>query len=125
MAPIVVTEGQDVTFHRSVEDVGRYYEAWFPDSIEHRAFDAEGRRLELYAEPPIVPGHGVGPIGPDSAHRSSLHVRTREPEPSGAAELADLLRELLRGRRDHDAMLDELTLAQLLGLAVARAGFLP
>ncbi|WCB93541.1 hypothetical protein DSM104299_02254 [Baekduia alba] len=107
--PIVVAEGLDVTFHRSAGDVGAFYESWFPASVEHRAFDAEGRRLELYAE------------------GTALMVRARDaaPGPEGAAELAQLLRELLRGRRDHDAMLDELTLAQLLDLAVARAGFLP
>jgi hypothetical protein len=125
VGPIVVAEGEDVTFHRTVEDVGAYYEVWFPDSVEHRAFDAEGRRLELYADPPVVPGHGIGAIPTDAAQRSTLCVRAREAEPSGADELGVLLRELLRGRRDHDATLDDLTLPHLLDLAVARVGFLP
>jgi hypothetical protein len=105
--PIVVAEGHDVTFHRTVADVGAYYESWFPDTVEHRAFDAEGRRLELYAE------------GPE------LQVRPGEAEPSGATELADLLRAQLRGRRSSDPVIDTLGLERLLSLAVARAGYLP
>jgi hypothetical protein len=106
-SPIVVAEGHDVTFHRTVEDVGSYYEPWFPDSVEHRAFDGQGRRLELYAE------------------GSELLVRPAEAEPSGADELADLLRAQLRGRREQDPVVDTLALERLIELAVARAGYLP
>ncbi|HEY6759802.1 MAG TPA: hypothetical protein VI318_09935 [Baekduia sp.] len=104
-APIVVADGLDVTFHRSADDVGAYYEPWFPDSVEYRAFDAEGRRLELHADGATL---AVRPAGDD-----------------GAEELATLLRETLRGPRDRDDVLDGLTLGRLLELAVGRAGFLP
>jgi hypothetical protein len=107
VAPIVVAEGLDVTFHREPGDVGGYYEHWFPDSVEHRAFDAEGRRLELRAD------------------GTALLVVALDETPTAAAELSDLLREVLRGRRDSDTMLDALTLPQLLDLAVARTGYLP
>jgi hypothetical protein len=107
-APIVVADGLDVTFHRSADDVGAYYEPWFPDSIEYRAFDAEGRRLELVED------------------GSTLAVRPADGDGGGGAEeLATLLRETLRGPRDRDDVLDGLTLARLLELAVGRAGFLP
>jgi hypothetical protein len=107
VAPIVVAEGMDVTFHRAAGDVGGYYESWFPESVEYRAFDAEGRRLELRAE------------------GSSLLVRTLEDAPSGDDELCELLRSVLRGRRPSDTLLEELSLPRLLDLAVARIGFLP
>jgi hypothetical protein len=45
--PIVVAEGWDATFHRTEADVLAYYEPWFPGDALYRAFDSEGRRLDL------------------------------------------------------------------------------
>jgi hypothetical protein len=121
--PVVVAEAWDLTFHRSPDDVLAYYEPWFPAAAGYRAFDAEGRRLELVAHPPVVPKRLIGAIWTDNAHESSLTIRPIEGEPSGANELAELLRGWLPrvGVRLDNA--ERLTLPELLERAVARAGF--
>ncbi len=93
--PIVVAEGADVSVFASVEDVVRQLEPWFADE-PHRAYDAEGRALDLVADPPIVERRLLfGLLRSDSAHESELRVVARESEPGHAAELAALLRERL------------------------------
>jgi hypothetical protein len=52
--PIVVAEGWDLGFYRSEDDLLSHLEPWFPSSCGYRAFDSQGRRLELFADPPIV-----------------------------------------------------------------------
>jgi hypothetical protein len=123
--PIVVAEGWDATFHRTERDVLAYYEPWFPGDAQYRAFDSQGRRLELVAVPPVKRRHIPGRAWADNAHRSALRVRVCETEPHGAGELADLLRGWL-GRVDalHQATTTE-SLPDLLAAAVDRAGFTP
>jgi hypothetical protein len=93
--PILVAEDADLSFFGSVEDVLSYLEPWFPSSCSYRAFDSHGRRLELFAEPPVVRRHVVGPIWTDNAHESSLHIKAIEEEPSGVDELTAMLRDWL------------------------------
>jgi hypothetical protein len=93
--PIVVAEDSDLSFFRSVNDVLSYLEPWFPSSCSYRAFDSQGRRLELFAEPPVVTRRVLGPIWTDNAHESSLHIRAIEEEPSGVDELTTMLRDWL------------------------------
>jgi len=123
--PIVVAEGWDLTFHRTEGDVLAYYEPWFPGDAHYRAFDSQGRRLELVAVPPVERRHILGPVYADNAHRSALLVRVRGTEPRGAEELADLL----RGWLVHVNVLNEATstwsLPDLLAAAIDRAGFTP
>jgi hypothetical protein len=121
--PIVVAEGLDLSFHRTPEDVVRQYEPWFPGDADYRAYDAEGRRLELVADPPVKSKRLIGPIRTDNAHESSLTVRATEAEPSGADEFAELLHRWLieLGERLEDPQ--RLTLRELLDRALAHAGF--
>ena len=121
--PIVVAEGLDLAFHRAPADVVRQYEPWFPGATDYRAFDAEGRRLELVADPPVVSKRLIGPIWTDNAHDSTLTVRAAEAEPSGANEFAELLRAWLLeiGERLEDPQ--RLTLRQLLDRALRHAEF--
>ena len=121
--PVVVAEGWDVEFFRSEEDVLSYIEPWFPSGVEYRAFDSEGRRLELVAEPPLRRRRLLGLIGVDDAHRSALLLRAVETQPSGAGELVALLREWLPMVGAPREGLAELTLDELLGEAIERAGF--
>jgi hypothetical protein len=93
--PIVVAEHSDLSFFRSANGVSGYLEPWFPSSCDYRAFDSEGRRLELVAEPPVVRRRVLGPIWSDNAHESSLHIKAIEQEPSGVDELTSLLRDWL------------------------------
>ena len=100
VTPIVLADGLEVTFYSAVEDV------WFdvePLFVEHdyRLYDATGRRLQL------VPDRSVRPL---------------EDAPTGADELAGLLRVWLplAGVQVDDP--DERPLPELLELAVDRAG---
>jgi hypothetical protein len=100
VAPLVLADGLEVTLYSAVEDV------WLdvqPRRVEgdYRLYDARGRRLEL---------------GPD------LSVRALEDTPTGADELAGLLRVWLPLVGVEGAGLDRRTLPELLDLAVDRAG---
>jgi hypothetical protein len=121
--PLVVAEGWDVEFFRSEDDVLSYHEPWFPSSVEYRAFDSEGRRLELVADPPVRRRRLLGPIGTDDAHKSTLLLREAESVPSGADELVALLREWLPMVGVPGDDLAELGLDELLRKAIERAGF--
>ena len=70
--PIVLADGLDVTLYASVEDIWVDLEPWFVEQ-EYRLYDATGLRLELVGEP-------------------EWSVRAVEAEPTGAEELAGLLR---------------------------------
>ena len=94
--PIVVVEGQDVMLFRTESDLRAELEPWYPSSADYRAYDREGRRLELFADPPVVERRLIGPIWTDNAHESSLFVRPTETTPSHAEELASALRDWLQ-----------------------------
>ena len=100
VTPLVLADGLDVTFYSAVEDV------WFdvePSFVEqdYRLYDATGRRLRL------VPDDSVRPL---------------EGAPTGADELAGLLRVWLplAGVELEDP--DARTLPELMELAVEHAG---
>ncbi|MEA2495457.1 MAG: hypothetical protein QOJ29_3368 [Thermoleophilaceae bacterium] len=92
--PLVVTEGVDVTIYSSEAELVREIEPWFANE-SYRAFDSEGRRVELLAHPPVVARRFIGPIRTDNAHKSVLVVQACEDQPSNADELAELLRTWL------------------------------
>jgi hypothetical protein len=100
VTPLVLADGLDVTFYSAVEDVWFDVEPWFVEQ-DYRLYDATGRRLQL------VPDESVRPL---------------EDTPTGADELAGLLRVWLplAGVRVDDP--DARTLPELLELAVGRAG---
>ncbi len=98
--PIVLADGLDVTFYSAVEDVWLDVEPWFVEE-DYRLYDANGRRLQLVA------GHSVRPL---------------EETPTGADELAGLLRVWLPLVGVDAAGLDRRALPELLDLAVDRAG---
>ena len=68
--PIVLADGLDVTFYSAVEDVWLDVEPCYVEE-DYRLYDAGGRRLELVAD---------------------YLVRPLEETPTGAEELAGLLR---------------------------------
>jgi hypothetical protein len=74
--PIVLADGLDITLYSAVEDVWLDVEPGFVEK-DYRLYDATGRRLQLVAD-----GHGYS-------------VRARDDAPSGADELAGLLRTWL------------------------------
>jgi hypothetical protein len=101
--PIVLADGLDLTFYSAVEDV------WFdvePSFVEqdYRLYDATGHRLEL--------------VNADPDH----YVRPLEEAPTGAEELAGLLRMWLPLAGVDVAEPDRRTLPELLELAVEHAG---
>jgi hypothetical protein len=100
VTPLVLADGLDVTFYSAVEDVWFDVEPWFVEQ-DYRLYDATGRRLRL------VPDQSVRPL---------------EDTPTGADELAGLLRVWLPlvGVELDDP--DALTLPELLELAVEHAG---
>jgi hypothetical protein len=121
--PVVVAEGLDLSFYRSTDDVVCEIEPWFPSEAEYRAFDSQGRRLGLFADPPVTPKHLIGPIWTDNAQHSSLLVRATEGQPSGGEELAALLRAWLATVGTPLAVPDDLSLDELLAKGIERAGF--
>lgn len=98
--PIVLADGLDVTFYSDVEDVWLDVEPWYVEQ-DYRLYDAGGRRLELAAD---------------------CSVRPLEETPTGADELAGLLRVWLPLIGVDGAGLDRRSLPELLDLAVDRAG---
>jgi len=99
--PIVLADGLDVTFYSAVEDVWLDVEPSFVEQ-DYRLYDAHGRRLELVA--------------------ADYSVRPLEDTPTGAEELAGLLRVWLPLVGADVSDLDRRTLPELLDLAVDRAG---
>jgi hypothetical protein len=74
--PLLVAEGYDLTFFRSQQALGGYLEPWFVE-VEHQAWDALGRPLELVVvEPPDEP-------------LSGLQKWIRKPAPGLEARLGD------------------------------------
>ena len=100
VTPLVLADGLDVTFYSDVDDVWFDVEPFFVEE-DYRLYDATGRRLQL------VPDRWVRPL---------------EETPTGADELAGLLRVWLPlvGAEVEDP--DERTLPELLELAVEYAG---
>jgi hypothetical protein len=100
VTPIVLADGLDVMFYSDVDDVWFDVEPFFVEQ-DYRLYDATGRRLQL------VPDRSVRPL---------------EDTPTGADELAGLLRVWLplAGAQTDD--LDERSLPELLELAVEHAG---
>ena len=79
--PITIADGDDISFYATVWDVVAEYEPWYPSWSAYRAFDAEGRRLDLYADPPIVRRRVIGPRWTDNAHKSGLSCARSRPSP--------------------------------------------
>jgi hypothetical protein len=101
VTPLVLADGLDVTFYSEVEDVWLDVEPFFVEE-DYRLYDATGRRLELVA--------------------SDYSVRPLEDAPTGADELAGLLRVWLPLAGVDLPDLDRRALPELLDLAVDRAG---
>jgi hypothetical protein len=100
VTPLVLADGLDVTFYSTAADVWFDLEPWFVEQ-DYRLYDATGRRLQL------IPDRSVRPV---------------EDAPTGADELAGLLRvwlPLVGVELDEP---DRRTLPELLDLAVDRAG---
>jgi hypothetical protein len=91
--------------------VHRRYEAWFPREVAYRAYDAEGRALELVVVEQEIRGSRFLP----DHHVERVDVRPRETSPTHADELAELLRERLGAGAPAEA-----TLAELLRLTAAQ-----
>ena len=100
VTPIVLADGLDVTFYSDVDDVWFDVEPFFVEQ-DYRLYDATGRRLQL------VPDRSVRPL---------------EDTPTGADELAGLLRVWLPLAGVQTADLDRRSLPELLDLAVEHVG---
>lgn len=100
VTPIVLADGLDVTFYSDVDDVWFDVEPFFVEQ-DYRLYDATGRRLQL------VPDRSVRPL---------------EDTPTGADELAGLLRVWLPLAGVQTADLDRRSLPELLELAVEQVG---
>jgi hypothetical protein len=100
VTPLVLADGLDVTFYSAVDDVWYDVEPWFVEQ-DYRLYDATGRRLQL------IPDRSVRPL---------------EDAPTGADELAGLLRVWLPLAGVELDQPDRRTLPELLDLAVDRAG---
>lgn len=103
VAPLVLADGLDVSLYSAVEDVWFDVEPWFVEE-DYRLYDATGRRLELVADDP------------------DYRVRPIEDRPTGADELAGLLRVWLPLAGVEVDEPEERTLPELLELAVEHVG---
>lgn len=114
--PIVLAEGWDVMFFGSEDAVGRHLEAWYPEEVEYRAYDAQGRKLELFVNRETVPRRWL----PDRTDER-VAVRSCEREPTHAAELAELLAQWLP--MVNETVPADATLEALLQRAIERVGY--
>jgi hypothetical protein len=103
VTPLVLADGLDVTFYSAVEDVWFDVEPWFVEENYH-LYDATGRRLELVADD------------------LDYFVRPLEDVPTGADELAGLLRVWLPLVGAEVAEPDRRMLPELLEIAVEHVG---
>lgn len=103
--PIILVEGQDVSFFASVAALERYVES--PDIECYRVFDADGQVLSLTSEtPPPKRGLRLGWVAV-----GKVRVSRREPPEAAPAELAQILSDYLArltGRSHEVADLSEL-----------------
>jgi hypothetical protein len=88
--PLVLADGWDVSFYGSEEAINRQIEPWFPEDVEYRAYDSEGRKLELSVEREVVARRWLW-----DKTRERIAVRAVESEPRHARELAELLAQWL------------------------------
>lgn len=87
--PIILVEGQDVSFFASPAALERYVES--PDIECYRVFDAEGQILSLTSDtPPPKRGHRLGWVAV-----GKVKVSRMEPPEAAPAELAQILSEYL------------------------------
>lgn len=87
--PIILVEGQDVSFFASAAALECYVES--PDIESYRVFDAEGQILNLTSDtPPSKRGHRVGWVAV-----GKVKVSGREPPEAAPAELAQILSDYL------------------------------
>lgn len=110
--PLVVVEGlgeiNAMHFFASARALGSHLEPWFPQEEAYRAFDSEGRKLELTVE--------VKPVRRrwrrDTTY-THVGVRLAESDRLHQDELAELLRRWL-SRAHSPIAVENLSLGQLL-----------
>lgn len=90
LPPLIVAEGWDIAFFSSEAALNWHLEPWFPSKVDYRAFDSEGRKLELSVERETIPRRWLRDIT-----RERIIVRAVESEPGHAGELAEFLAEWL------------------------------
>jgi len=90
LPPLVVAEGWDITFFSSETALNWHLEPWFPSKVEYRAYDSEGRKLELSVDREKIPRRWFR-----DTTRERIMVRAVENEPGHVGELADFLTEWL------------------------------
>ena len=88
--PLVLADGWDVSFYGSAEAIDRQIEPWFPEEVEYRAYDSEGRKLELAVEREVVTRRWLW-----DRTCERIVVRAVESAPRHSSELAELLAQWL------------------------------
>jgi hypothetical protein len=119
--PIIVSEPGEVLIFRSTSEVEEYIE--WPDVYESRyiAYDSEGRLLKLLSPQGKKPTKfmGITSYNVDEP----IRIEPAEVEPGHAHELRELLREhLIHLGEPYESVLD-LSLDELLAVAIRRIGF--
>jgi hypothetical protein len=96
--PIVVIEGHDFMFYESVDALIADIERWYPSSVEYCAFDSEGRRVELWADPPITRRRLFGMIWTDiERHGMGSEAASTSTQKRNSQPRAQTLRQRIGG----------------------------
>jgi hypothetical protein len=88
--PLIIAVGWDVWFYSSEDALNRDIEPWFPSDVDYRAFDSEGRKLEL-----SVKRESNNRRFPFRETYERVVVRAVENEPEHARELRTFLADWL------------------------------
>ena len=119
VSPLIIAEGWDVAFYSSEDAVNRDIEPWYPSEVEYRAFDSEGRKLELSVERQKTPRRWLW-----SGTYERIIVRAVENEPGHSQELKVFLTDWLPIVGAPKPAPDT-PLAELLRLAIERSDLDP
>ena len=120
MKPPIIVIGDDLEIFESVGDAERYIEAPDVHKGQTVAYDSEGRLLELRA-----PGQGTSTFLGVRTYdvRQPISISDAEPEPSHQSELSSCLRDYLHRLSLSEETLSQMSLAELIGVAIERCRF--
>jgi hypothetical protein len=104
-SPIVIAENPKgrlwISFYAGPENVSNQLEAWFATGEDYRAFDAEGRPLELVVEERVTQRRFLGLTRTQSGEVVVVQPRGEAPQPEDLKPL--LVRFLVQEGQAEDA----------------------
>jgi hypothetical protein len=119
MKPPIIIQCDEVLIFETVSDAERYLEPADVFDKELKAYDSEGRVLELKG----VDTKKTEFLGMTAYSGTKVYLESAEPDPTHGEGLKRVLRDLLEQRGVDPIWLGEANLSDLVSLGIEKAGF--